>query len=590
MITLPFEFIYDVHPGIFLIVAGILLAIFPVKIRRVCHVAIAIFAWYLTMTNPIGTKGYLNVFGDYTLFYMKVTEYNLIFLIAFASVGVIGAIFSFGHTSRLEGFASTAYVGCALGITLAGDWLTLFIFWEIMAIVSLFLVWDSHTMVATRAGFRYLLMHMVGGSLMLFGVVDQMVEGEFYFVQMTGGDMNLSFWLIFLGMIINAGVVPLHFWIPDAYPESTLTGGVYMNALTTKAAVFALLTSFIGFKVLIMLGVIMIIYGAMYALITSDFRKILSYHIISQVGFMVTDIGIGGAVGANASEGLAFTHIMYKMTLFMCAGVVIFATGKRNITDLGGLYKKMPLVTVCYFIAALSISGVPPFAGFVGKSWSILAAEENGLTWVMILMTLGSVMTALSILFKTGYYVFFTTPRSDYQIKKVPGTMKAAMLIGTGLCVFIGVTPQLFYRLLPHSIEYHPYTISHVFEYVLLMAATMLIFMLFRKKLAPHHAINLDIDYLLRGPGQRALLKGSRLVIKVCSFLGGGGKRMYDHIQKTSHQPYKWRRPMNVPEEKKGSLRYEEDAFRMKIGEGMFSVMAAIIVIGIILLVLAKVR
>lgn len=168
--------------------------------------------------------------------------------------------------------------------------------------------------------------------------------------------------------------------------------------------------------------------------------------------------------------------------------------------------------------------------------------------------------------------------------------MKIAMGIGGGLCVFVGVTPQIFYQILPYHIEYHPYSVGHVFEYVEMIAGCLLIFLLFLKKLKPHYGIHLDIDYFLRVPGEHSLYKGSALVVKIYGFFANAAKSLYHRIQIISHNPYGKRPGNNQPEEEKGTLRYMEDAHRMEIGVGMLAIMISLIIIGIILIGLMVVR
>ena len=166
-------------------------------------------------------------------------------------------------------------------------------------------------------------------------------------------------WLILAGFLVNAGAPPLSAWLPDAYPESSWSGMVFLSAFTTKTAVYVLLRGFPGTELLIYVGLFMVFYGIVYAILENDMRRILAYSIVNQVGFMVTGIGIGTEMALNGAAAHAFTHIIYKALLLMSAGSVLYMTGKRKCTDLGGLFRTMPLTTVCGIVGALSISSFP---------------------------------------------------------------------------------------------------------------------------------------------------------------------------------------------------------------------------------------
>ena len=152
---------------------------------------------------------------------------------------------------------------------------------------------------------------------------------------------------------------PLSAWLPDAYPESSWSGMVFLSAFTTKTAVYVLLRAFPGTELLIYVGLFMVFYGIIYAILENDMRRILAYSIVNQVGFMVVGIGIGTEMALNGAAAHAFTHIIYKALLLMSAGSVLYMTGKRKCTDLGGLFRTMPLTAACGIVGALSISSFP---------------------------------------------------------------------------------------------------------------------------------------------------------------------------------------------------------------------------------------
>lgn len=150
-------------------------------------------------------------------------------------------------------------------------------------------------------------------------------------------------WLILAGFLINAGAWPLSAWLPDAYPESSWSGMVFLSAFTTKTAVYVLMRTLPGTDLLIYVGLFMVFYGIIYAIRENGMRRILAYSIVSQVGFMVTAVGIGTETALNGAAAHAFAHIIYKALLLMSAGSVLHMTGNRKCIDLGGLFRTIPL-------------------------------------------------------------------------------------------------------------------------------------------------------------------------------------------------------------------------------------------------------
>ncbi len=573
------------HPGLFLILCGIIAAILPAKLRRIPVIggpAVTLIAFFLM---PIGTTNTLTIMDRFHLNYLNVTNENYLFLFVFSVIALIAGIYSANKNRQLESFAALNYAGASICVAMAGDWLTMLIFWEYMAITSLCLVWCSRSARSSGAGFRYLIMHMLGGNLLLFGVLIKLFHGSSA-ITCIAGEYDLAFWLIFLGVAINAAVVPLHTWVPDAYPEASLSGTIYMASFTTKIAILSMMRIFSGEQFLIVLGVIMMLYGAIFALMENNLRRVLSYHIISQLGFMVIDIGIGGEIGANASIALAFSNIIYKAVLFMCAGAIIKATGITKISQLGGLAKKMPVICICFFIAALSIAGVPPFAGFTCKSLSMTAVHTTGSHLLEILMLAGSIGTALSILFKMGYFTFFGKDR-DIKIKPIPKNMYVAIIAGAALCILFGVAPNLAYNMLPYPEHYHVYSLHHLLEYMQLVPAALLAFVLYLKNMAPHDTITLDIDWFFRKPFKKGFYGLSALLAGIQARYDGFGVKLQRKLGLAAANPMKHtpNKGRQLESHKTNPNRFDEDAYRPQIGGGMLAVFITLIIIGVFIVV-----
>ncbi len=578
----------SIHPGIFLIFAGIITAAVPKKVRRVLLVLCPAAALLAALCIPVGIQLVFSFAGNYNFVYLQLTQQNYIFLVVFAMTALVNGIYAAQNDSRLEAFASMGYAGSALGVTLAGDWLTLLLFWELMAVTSLFLIWGQKRKEATAAGFRYILMHMFGGSLLLFGIALETAKGNYLIANLTAGPHDAAFWLIFAGVAVNAAFVPLHAWVPDAYPQSSVTGGNYLCAFTTKVAILCLARVFAGFDFLLIAGLIMIFYGAIFALMENDMRRLLSYHIISQLGYMVTDLSFQGTTAVSAAGALAAGNVIYKSLLFMCAGAVMYATGKRKISELGGLARKMPLTCVVFFIAAFSIAGAPPFAGFTLKSLSILTAQEAGNHLVVWLMVAGNILTVMSIAFKMGYFVFFGKERADVEVGRVPLNMKIAMLIGAANCIWIGFLPQFVYRrFMPYPVDYHPYHLGHILEYVMLITSVLIAFLMYLDKMAPHDTITLDVDWFLRRPFKRAVYAISWGVCALQYICANLGRELYHWIQVITHHPYKIlrRKPFGGVDEKVSGTDYQGDAYRIIIGDGMLQILIVVIILALVIII-----
>ena len=441
-------------------------------------------------------------FLSYSLVFAQVDRLSLIMGIIFVLIGFLAILYSLQVREDGQHVAAFLYVGSSLGVVFAGDFFSLFVFWEIMALTSVFLVWYRRDKQSLDAGFRYILMHAFGGACLLAGIVIHYHTQGTLAVGPLGNGLASA--LVLTGFGLNAAFIPLHTWLPDAYPEGTVTGSVFLSVYTTKTGVYVLARCFPGAEGVAIMGGAMAVYGVIFALLQNDVRRLLSYHIVSQVGYMVAGVGIGTEMGINGSMGHVFNHILYKALLFMCMGSVIFSTGKRKLTELGGLARKMPVTTVTCVIAALSIAGAPGFNGFVSKGMVISAASEQHNALLELLLVLASVGTFLSFV-KLCYFTFFAKNEA-MEAKEVPFPMQLAMVLTAFLCVFIGVYPQSLYGLLPFSpVEYHAYAPYHVLGVVQLFLLAGLVFILARRHFAPHAGIALDFDYFYR-LGGRSLL------------------------------------------------------------------------------------
>jgi multicomponent Na+:H+ antiporter subunit D len=490
-----------IFPPVLIMLAGALLLPF---LPRTIRSSAFLFFTFLTLAYiwvlPDGSSLTVPVM-DYSLVLCKVDALTRIFGIIFAFIAFAGGIYSFHIKETGQQCAALLYAGGAIGVTFAGDLFTLFIFWEMMAFTSLYLIWARRSDESRHAGFRYLIYHAFGGGMLFAGILMHLSEtGSLAVTQLKPSD-GISAWLILLGVAINAAVPPLHAWLSDAYPKATVTGAVFLSAFTTKSAVYVLIRIFPGWEILLVLGVIMTIYGVIFAVLSNDIRGILAYHIISQVGYMVSGVGLGTYMALNGSAAHAFSHILYKALLFMGAGVVLHATGKSKLTQLGGLSRSMPVTLWLYMIAAFSISGVPLFNGFISKSMVVAAAGEAHYPWAFLGLNLAAVGTFLSVGLKLPYFTWFSREKpKDLTPQKPPLNMHIGMGLVAFFCILHGIMPSLLYKMLPFENDFHPYNMPHLVESVQILAFTFIGFWVMRKILAPHATIALDLDWFYRRP------------------------------------------------------------------------------------------
>ena len=456
-----------------------------------------------------GVEGTLETsVAGFRLIWFHADRLSLLFALVFAIVALLGFLYESHRMRAGETAAALLYAGSAIATVLAGDWITFFVFWEAMAFSSLALIWQAGTGRARRAGMRFLLVHATGGALLFVGIALHLA---------SGGDASLGalvsgsppFWLILGAVGINAAIPPLHAWLTDAYPEASTSASVFLSAFTTKTAVYALLRLFPGTEILVPLGALMTLYGVVFAVIENDIRRLLAYHIVSQVGYMVTAVGIGTQLALNGAASHAFSHILYKALLFMGAGAAIEATGLRRLSDLGGISRGMRFTVAMYGIGALSISGVPLFNGFISKSMIVSAAGAEHLLWTELLLSLAAVGTFLSVGLKLPWFAFFGE-RRGVAVRPLPTNLLAAMGIAGGLCLLYGVFPHLLYSRLPYAATYAPYTLDHVVSTVQLLVATGFVFFLAKKKLTPSPAMALDTDWFYRIPFARVITATTR--------------------------------------------------------------------------------
>jgi multicomponent Na+:H+ antiporter subunit D len=464
-------------------------------------------------------------FMGYTLTLLRVDQLSYLVGIIFALISFCAILYAAAVASPRIHLFALLYAGCSLGVVFAGDWLTLLFFWELMAVTSTFLIWQERGE-AIGAGYRYLLFHGLGGTLLGGGIVllilgaGSPIVGPLAAIPIA----HYQFWasvLIVLGIGINLAMIPLHTWLVDAYPKAHFVASVFLCVFTTKAAVYVLARAQPGTEFIAFMGALMAVYGVAFAMLQNDMRRLLSYHVISQVGYMVAGIGVFGLIG-TASEigqlgldgGMAhlFNNILYKTLLFMAVGVIIWSTGENLLSRIGGLQKKMPVTAFAFWVAAFAISGMPLFNGFVSKGMVFAAAEEISI-WLWMLLEIAAFGTFVSFL-KLGYFAFLRP--GDTKASDPPAVMQVAMLVIAALCIVLGVFPQILYALLPYPTTYIAYDLFRIGGALAMCAVAVAFFFTVGKKiLAPHESEQREFDIVYEAFG-RGITAGAGLLQRVC--------------------------------------------------------------------------
>jgi multicomponent Na+:H+ antiporter subunit D len=463
--------------------------------------------WWL----PEGTGGTLELVG-LQLTPVRVDRLSRVFATGFLIAALLTAVYALHLRDTLQQAVILLYAGTAVGGALAGDLLTLFVYWELAGLSSAFLIWARRTERSYRAGIRYLVAQLLSGLLMLAGIALRIHSGaglEFGYLGLDGPGGAL----ILAAIGIKSAFPLLHAWLTDTYPEATVVGTVALSAFTTKLAIYALARGYPGTELLVWVGAIMTVFPIFYAVIENDLRRVLAYSMINQLGFMVAGVGIGGPLGINGASAHAVADMVFKGLLMMAMGAVLLRTGTANGSELGGLYKSMPQTTALCLVGAASISAVPLFSGFVTKSMVMeaVAQEHRTVVWLLLLFASAGVFHHAGI--KIPYFAFFAHDRG-HRVAEAPLNMRVAMALAALVCVGIGVAPGVLYGILPYATDYVPYTVPHVVNQLqLLLLASMAFTVLMRTGLYPPEvrSVNIDADALWR----RALPTGWRALCRV---------------------------------------------------------------------------
>ena len=359
--------------------------------------------------------------------------------------------------------------GGVMGLVLSGDLFNMFIMVEILTFAAVALTAFRNTAKgALEAAFKYLVVGSIGSTCILVGTSMLYAQAHTLnlaqLAQVIPGNLNtatkVAFALLFVGFGTKAFIVPFHPLAADAHGAAPASISVMISGVLTKSGIYGIirLTYFLFQTMnlgtmqflLVFIGSLSMFVCVTMALAQHDFKRLLAFHSISQIGYVLTAVGLCTALGVSAGLYHAMNHTLFKGLLFLAAGAVLHETGTTDLGKLGGLSKKMPYTTVLFLIGAFSISGIPPFNGFASK-WMIYQATYQkavesgniGFLLVTIIALVTSVLTLASFV-KVSQSVFFgQLPKELENVKEVPFGMRFAMAIFALLCVLTGLFPNL---------------------------------------------------------------------------------------------------------------------------------------------------
>ncbi|MEH6478312.1 MAG: Na(+)/H(+) antiporter subunit D, partial [Sneathiella sp.] len=443
-----------------------------------------------------------------TLVLTKIDPLSRVFGSIFHIAAFAGLLYALHVKDTVQQVSTLIYAGAAIGAVFAGDLITLFSYWELTAISSVFLIWASRTERSYRSGMRYLIIQVTSGVILLGGIILYYFDtGSIAFEAMELG--SLATWLFVIAFGIKAAFPLLHNWIQDSYPEATVTGTVILSAFTTKLAIYALARGFAGTEILIAIGAIMVIFPLVHATLENDLRRTIAYSMNSQQGFMVIAIGIGSELALNGVAAHAVVSILYTCLLFMATGAVLHRTGTAKISELGAIYKSMPITSFFAVVGALIIVAFPLTAAFASKALIMSAALDAKMVFLWLVMLFGAIAVIDNVGLKIPVFGFFSKD-NGMRTSEAPLHMLLAMALLASLAILIGVYPAALFEWLPFEMDYQVYTASHVVTQLQMIAFAALAFAAaIRFAIYPimSAGINLDFDWFYRKLFKNAVIK-----------------------------------------------------------------------------------
>ncbi|MFW6270124.1 MAG: proton-conducting transporter membrane subunit [Bacillota bacterium] len=440
------------NPGIIYFAGTVIMLLVKNKYKKIITIMIPLLTILLVYNLPENSDlviPYLNF--EIVLYQYHPVSQIIAFI--FSSFGLIAVIYSINFNTDKHFLLLNLYIGSSISILFSGDFFSFLIFWELMTVSSYFLIYSFNNKFLKKSSLYYLVFHIIGGLSLLLGVIIQYIyTGS---ISLTEVSYGIPFFGLAVG--IKLAFIGLHYWLPKNYARVPFHISVILSAYTTKVGVYAFY-KLMGEVKLEYIGVVLAITGVLLALKQVRLRKILSYHLMSQTGYMLTGIAIGTDAGISGGFFHVVNHILYKGLLFMAAGCVIFSTGEEDLTYLGGLYKKLPFAMIATLIGSLAISGFPLLNGYLSKLLIKKSVMDNSLIYYGLMIA--STGTALSFM-KLTYYTFFN--EGEVTLINKPGkAMKIGMAVAILLIVLIGINPFIFQYLFSLNFKIYFFTFKNI--------------------------------------------------------------------------------------------------------------------------------
>ena len=416
-------------------------------------------------------------FGDLSLVPFVTDDLSFAFAIGFCAAGTLAAIYAFDLRSRVQQIAMLLYAGAAVGAVHAGDLITLFVYWEVTALASAFIVWGRGTEGAFHTGMRYLVWQIGSGLLLVAGLaLHYRAGGAIVIAEWNGPASTLSGIAILTALGIKGAFPLAHSWLKDAYPAALPAGTVVLSIFTTKMAIYALARLFPGTELLVLIGCIMAVFPVFFALAEDDLRRALAYMLVSQLGLMVIGVGIGTPAVLSGTAAHAMAGMVYFALLFMATGAVLRATGTARASLLGGLHRAMPATFVLLGVAGLTAAALPLTAGYVSKTALLASIDGAGQSAAYLCALFASAGTVLIALLRIpAAFLGETGPRAS-QACEAPVSMLLAMALAALVCIIGGVWTDGWLAILPAGAELGIYKAGKVVHQLELVVTAALAF------------------------------------------------------------------------------------------------------------------
>lgn len=351
--------------------------------------------------------------------------------------------------------------GGMMGFVLTGDFFNMYVMLEIMTFSAISLVaFRTEKYQSVEAAFKYIVLASIGSSFILIGTI--VVYARFHTLNLAqigadiagaGYDPTLIFALALLlaGYAVKAFLVPCHTWPPDAHMAAPSSVSMILSSVMSKTGVYAIIRILFTMyqamhlvsmqNLMVFWGALTMFVGITMAILQTDFKRMLAFSSVSQIGYIIIGIGLATPLGVTAGIYHLINHVAFKSLLFLSAGAVYYRTHTTNLNELGGLAKKMPVTTALFMVGLLSIGGIPPFNGFVSKWLIYQATFKAGYAPVTILALLCSVLS-LATLLKAMMSVFFGKLPEKYEnVQEVPVLMQIPMCVLAIICLALGIFP-----------------------------------------------------------------------------------------------------------------------------------------------------